>query len=119
VIDSKAFLGCLRTLTGMDEWTAQYIAMRALGEPDAFPADKRNLPANFDSVSALKQYAEAWRPWRAYAAIYLGMQGSGQRGETRGVSVGAGLSHAPSPAKAIRGPCLLNVSPASIRDIRR
>ena len=70
-VDAAPLLAQLRRLTGLSESAAEYIGMRALREPDAFPAPARNLPADFDSVSALKQRAEGWRPWRAYAAIYL------------------------------------------------
>ena len=71
------FIQRLTRIPGVGDWTAQYIAMRALGEPDAFPAadlgiaralqvgDKRPTPRQI-----LKR-AENWRPWRAYAAIYL------------------------------------------------
>jgi AraC family transcriptional regulator of adaptative response / DNA-3-methyladenine glycosylase II len=50
----------LRRLPGVDEWTAQYVAMRAMAWPDAFPNDELCLGR-----------AEAWRPWRAYAAMHL------------------------------------------------
>jgi len=55
-----------RTLTeipGIGPWTAQYIAMR-LGEPDAFPAGDLYL-------RPVARESEAWRPWRAYAAMYF------------------------------------------------
>ena len=68
----------LRSLAGIGEWTAQYIAMRALREPDAFPsadiglmralADARGVRPT--SADLLRQ-AETWRPWRAYAALHL------------------------------------------------
>ncbi|MGH9159830.1 MAG: AlkA N-terminal domain-containing protein [Vicinamibacteraceae bacterium] len=68
----------LRTLSGVGEWTAQYIAMRELREPDAFPAaDLGLLRAMTDaqgrrpSSSELLARAERWRPWRAYAAQHL------------------------------------------------
>jgi AraC family transcriptional regulator of adaptative response / DNA-3-methyladenine glycosylase II len=68
----------LRALPGIGEWTAQYIAMRQLREPDAFPAaDIGLLRAMADSAglrptaSALLARAETWRPWRAYAAQHL------------------------------------------------
>jgi len=68
----------LRALPGIGEWTAQYIAMRELREPDAFPADDVGLlraMADRDGVrpspSELLARAEAWRPWRAYAALHL------------------------------------------------
>jgi AraC family transcriptional regulator of adaptative response / DNA-3-methyladenine glycosylase II len=68
----------LRALPGVGEWTAQYIAMRELREPDAFPAaDIGLLRAMADasgrrpSPAELLTRAEAWRPWRAYAALHL------------------------------------------------
>jgi AraC family transcriptional regulator of adaptative response / DNA-3-methyladenine glycosylase II len=63
----------LRALPGIGEWTAQYIAMRALRWPDAFPHTDlgimRALGTN-DGRQVLR-IAEAWRPWRAYAAMHL------------------------------------------------
>ena len=50
-------------IAGIGPWTAQYIAMR-LGEPDAFPATDLYL-------RKAAHRADAWRPWRAYAAMYL------------------------------------------------
>jgi AraC family transcriptional regulator, regulatory protein of adaptative response / DNA-3-methyladenine glycosylase II len=68
----------LRSLAGVGEWTAQYIAMRELREPDAFPAaDIGLLRAMSDgrgvrpSPAELLARAERWRPWRAYAALHL------------------------------------------------
>jgi AraC family transcriptional regulator of adaptative response / DNA-3-methyladenine glycosylase II len=68
----------LRTLSGVGEWTAQYIAMRALREADAFPATDIGLQramadANGKRPSAteLVSRAQKWRPWRAYAAMHL------------------------------------------------
>jgi AraC family transcriptional regulator of adaptative response / DNA-3-methyladenine glycosylase II len=67
----------LCALPGIGAWTAQYIAMRALREPDAFPAGDIGLlralatPAGRPSVAELAARAEAWRPWRAYAALHL------------------------------------------------
>jgi AraC family transcriptional regulator, regulatory protein of adaptative response / DNA-3-methyladenine glycosylase II len=68
----------LRSLRGVGEWTAQYIAMRALQESDAFPAADVGLlraltPAGGPRPSAVDVLAkaEAWRPWRAYAAQHL------------------------------------------------
>jgi AraC family transcriptional regulator of adaptative response / DNA-3-methyladenine glycosylase II len=68
----------LRSLPGVGEWTAQYIAMRQLREPDAFPAaDIGLLRALADadgqrpSPAELLAQAERWRPWRAYAAQHL------------------------------------------------
>jgi AraC family transcriptional regulator, regulatory protein of adaptative response / DNA-3-methyladenine glycosylase II len=76
----------LRRVPGIGEWTAHYIAMRALGEPDAFPASDLGLrkalggeraPLSPTEVASL---AEAWRPWRAYAAMALWSQLSSKEG---------------------------------------
>lgn len=70
----------LRALPGIGPWTAQYIAMQALREPDAFPATDPDLlratlaPGTRRSPRELQKIAEAWRPWRAYAAMRLWMQ---------------------------------------------
>jgi AraC family transcriptional regulator of adaptative response / DNA-3-methyladenine glycosylase II len=68
----------LKALPGIGEWTAQYIAMRQLREPDAFPAADIGLMramADADGLrptaTALLARAETWRPWRAYAAQHL------------------------------------------------
>ena len=60
-------------LPGLGPWTANYIAMRALGDPDAFPASDLGLlkAARVSSARRLEEMAEAWRPWRSYAALYL------------------------------------------------
>ncbi|MDI9239143.1 AlkA N-terminal domain-containing protein [Lysobacter sp. LF1] len=64
-------------LPGIGPWTAQYIALRALGHPDAFPAEdlvlQKSLPADGSRLTAkaLGARAEAWRPWRGYAVIHL------------------------------------------------
>jgi AraC family transcriptional regulator of adaptative response / DNA-3-methyladenine glycosylase II len=72
----------LRELPGIGEWTAQYIVMRELREPDAFPAgDVGLLRAMTDragrrpSSRELLARAESWRPWRAYAAQHLWASG--------------------------------------------
>jgi AraC family transcriptional regulator of adaptative response / DNA-3-methyladenine glycosylase II len=68
----------LKALPGIGEWTAQYIAMRQLREPDAFPAGDIGLlramagpDGRRPTTPALQARAEAWRPWRAYAALHL------------------------------------------------
>jgi AraC family transcriptional regulator, regulatory protein of adaptative response / DNA-3-methyladenine glycosylase II len=66
----------LITLPGIGEWTAHYIALRALGEPDAFPAADLALRkaaggGTLLTPQALARRAEAWRPWRGYAALLL------------------------------------------------
>jgi AraC family transcriptional regulator of adaptative response / DNA-3-methyladenine glycosylase II len=72
-----AFVASWIALPGIGEWTAHYIAMRTLGDPDAFPAADLILrrEATTDAVplstKALTARAQAWRPWRAYAVIHL------------------------------------------------
>jgi AraC family transcriptional regulator of adaptative response / DNA-3-methyladenine glycosylase II len=72
-----ATIAGLKALPGIGDWTAQYVAMRALGDPDAFlPTDlgvrrgatSVGLPADPKALSA---HAERWRPWRSYAVIRL------------------------------------------------
>jgi AraC family transcriptional regulator of adaptative response / DNA-3-methyladenine glycosylase II len=67
----------LAKLPGVDPWTAQYTALRGLGDPDAFmPADlvlRRAATTHGAPLTtrALEARAEAWRPWRAYAMMHL------------------------------------------------
>jgi AraC family transcriptional regulator of adaptative response / DNA-3-methyladenine glycosylase II len=63
----------LRSIAGIGEWTAGYVAMRALGDPDAFPAADLVLlgAAGARTARELLDFAENWRPWRAYAALHL------------------------------------------------
>ncbi len=71
--DPVLAMRALTALPGIGDWTAQYIAMRALRWPDAFPANDlvlRRAAGNL-SAAALRARAEAWRPWRAYAAMHL------------------------------------------------
>ncbi len=67
-----------RALPGIGDWTAQYIAIRQLREPDAFPAADvglmqaiEKLEGSRPSAKQLAERAQAWRPWRAYAAQHL------------------------------------------------
>ena len=68
----------LRAIRGVGEWTAQYIALRQLREPDAFPSADIGLIRAMERLESraytpaqLLARAEAWRPWRAYAAQHL------------------------------------------------
>jgi AraC family transcriptional regulator of adaptative response / DNA-3-methyladenine glycosylase II len=64
-------------IRGFGPWTAHYIAMRALGEPDAFPETDVGIRRALGSaaalapVAAVRERAEQWRPWRSYAVIHL------------------------------------------------
>jgi AraC family transcriptional regulator of adaptative response / DNA-3-methyladenine glycosylase II len=70
--DLEAVASALGVLPGIGEWTAQVIALRALGEPDAFPAADPGLGRALQlSPRELGERAERWRPWRAYAAAAI------------------------------------------------
>jgi AraC family transcriptional regulator of adaptative response / DNA-3-methyladenine glycosylase II len=63
----------LRTLPGVGEWTTQYIAMRALSWPNAFPHTDYGVLKAMGEKNARKALARAsvWQPWRAYAVMHL------------------------------------------------
>jgi len=81
IIDLDRFLKDLCQIPGIGRWTAQYVAMRALGEPDAFPSSDLGLLRALDlsTPRELDRRAEAWRPWRAYVAMCLWSTPSGHR----------------------------------------
>jgi AraC family transcriptional regulator of adaptative response / DNA-3-methyladenine glycosylase II len=75
--DAAGALSALRAIHGVGPWTASYVAMRALGDPDAFlPGDVgvrhalERLGEDADPRAALR-LAEPWRPWRSYAVLHL------------------------------------------------
>jgi AraC family transcriptional regulator of adaptative response / DNA-3-methyladenine glycosylase II len=83
----------LLELPGIGPWTVQYVAMRALRDPDAFPAGDLILrraaaprPGATLSESQLVAMAEGWRPWRAYAAMLLWASYSSSRSEQDGLA---------------------------------
>ena len=65
-LDVAATRAALLELPGFGPWTVEYIAMRALRDPDAWPASDLWL-----ARAAGAAEAERWRPWRAYAAMVL------------------------------------------------
>jgi len=74
--DPDEFCNKLKAIKGIGDWTAQYVAMRALKHPDAFPTADLGLLKAINaphrvSPATLAQRAERWRPWRAYAALLL------------------------------------------------
>src|SRR5262249_52577353 len=71
-------LEALRALKGIGDWTAQYLAMRALSWPDAFPASDLGVlrALNAKSPKESLQRSEPWRPWRSYAVLHLWNQGA-------------------------------------------
>jgi AraC family transcriptional regulator of adaptative response / DNA-3-methyladenine glycosylase II len=71
--DLEATLERLRALPGVGEWTAQYIAMRALAWPDAYPHTDHGVMKALGTKDARRalEAGDAWRPWRAYAVMHL------------------------------------------------
>jgi len=76
-----ATISALRSLSGIGDWTAEYIAMRAFGEPDAFPSGDLVLrrAAGGCTPRQLGRRSEAWRPWRAYAVMLLWQDATDRR----------------------------------------
>jgi len=75
-VPDEEFFARFQSIAGIGEWTAQYVAMRAFNEPDAFPAADLVLLRAIGNgraltAAALLKRAESWRPWRAYAAMHL------------------------------------------------
>lgn len=86
-----AFVAAWCALPGIGDWTAQYIALRALHHPDAFPAGDlvlRQQAGDGTPVSErqLRERAERWRPWRGYAVIHLWHAASRQAASDRTAS---------------------------------
>ncbi len=73
----ETVIAALTALPGIGPWTAQYVALRALGEPDALPAGDlvlRRVAAGAErplGVRELEARARAWQPWRSYAVMHL------------------------------------------------
>lgn len=80
-LDTAAELGSavsgLLSVPGIGPWTASYIAMRALGDPDAYPLGDAGLRRALERQGLAvdrageARLAEAWRPWRSYATVHL------------------------------------------------
>jgi AraC family transcriptional regulator of adaptative response / DNA-3-methyladenine glycosylase II len=66
-------MALLKGLPGIGDWAVHYIAMRALGWPDAFPHTDLGIRKALQQArpGEILRMAEAWRPWRAYAAMHL------------------------------------------------
>ncbi|BAC91550.1 AlkA N-terminal domain-containing protein [Gloeobacter violaceus] len=95
----------LLQLPGIGPWTAQYVAIRALGDPDAFPAGDLGLLKATSSgrphltPRALELRSQAWRPWRAYAAIHLWASQAATTDKHEGE--GEGSCHRRNPSTAL------------------
>jgi AraC family transcriptional regulator of adaptative response / DNA-3-methyladenine glycosylase II len=61
----------LGELPGIGPWTISYVQMRAVGDPDAFPAADLGLRRALGALGGTAARADRWRPWRAYAAVHL------------------------------------------------
>jgi AraC family transcriptional regulator of adaptative response / DNA-3-methyladenine glycosylase II len=71
-MDATVLRASLRNVPGIGPWTAEYIALRAGRDPDAFPdSDWVVLKVLGTTATGARKLAEAWRPWRAYALMYL------------------------------------------------
>jgi AraC family transcriptional regulator of adaptative response / DNA-3-methyladenine glycosylase II len=112
----------LRAIRGVGEWTAQYIALRAVREPDAFPASDIGLLRGAaghggarPSPAELHGRAEPWRPWRAYAAQHLWAADAASqsaREEARTRPAGSAPSNGPITRTAWSGRCACNSAQA-------
>ena len=75
--DREQTITRLLQIPGIGPWTTSYVAMRALGDPNAFPATDLGLRRAFEQQgqsadsSSIEKRAESWRPWRAYGAHHL------------------------------------------------
>ncbi|MDP4506653.1 DNA-3-methyladenine glycosylase 2 family protein [Nonomuraea turcica] len=67
---AEAVTGLLE-VPGIGPWTASYIALRALRDPDAWPAGDLVLKKRMAALGITDDHIERWRPWRAYAALHL------------------------------------------------
>lgn len=72
-VDVDQTMAALREVPGIGEWTAQYVAMRALAWPDAFPHTDLGVMKALGKTSPTRvlAHAEQWQPWRAYAVMHL------------------------------------------------
>ena len=103
--DVPATIAALKELPGIGEWTAQYIAMRALRWPDAFPAGDVALHKALEVSSAKNPAREAeaasqpWKPWRSYAVIraWSAMPAPSARTPARSARHAAAIETVPAP----------------------
>jgi AraC family transcriptional regulator of adaptative response / DNA-3-methyladenine glycosylase II len=104
VFNGVSTLESLCAIPGIGEWTAQYVAMRALNEPDAFPSGDLVLRQMADcSARELERRSEAWRPWRAYAVMLLWQAARDRDQQVRRTRHGHVGSHLLSRADRRRG----------------
>ncbi len=94
MVETNSFLDRLLKIPGMNESTAEFIVMRTMGETDMFPAGDAGLlrATGLQNADELKRRAETWRPWRAYAAMYL-RSADGESTRTAAEASGAFRNH--------------------------
>ncbi len=75
-VNPEVIIPQLTQISGIGPWTAHYIAMRALGWPNAFPKEDIVLQKMLGGVSAKQadELSQNWHPWRSYAAMHLWKQ---------------------------------------------
>jgi AraC family transcriptional regulator of adaptative response / DNA-3-methyladenine glycosylase II len=101
-------VAALTAVPGIGAWTAQYVALRALGEPDAMPAGdlvlRRAAAAGQRPLSTreLEHRARAWRPWRGYAVMHLWLAASANVGRAAEASR-ARLARGRDAARSVSG----------------
>jgi len=82
-VDPALLTASLTALAGIGPWTAAYIGMRVAKDPDAFPdSDWVVLKMMGDKPAGVRERARAWRPWRAYAVMYLWSAAAAIRSES-------------------------------------
>src|SRR5262249_55223023 len=101
-VESEAAVDDLRRFRGVPPATAEWVALRAMGEPDAFPSGDPGLvrAAGLRAPAEMERLAQAWRPWRAYAAICLRNFASAaghRRGGRKPAPPGGSPPHAHTP----------------------
>lgn len=97
--DIAATLAALQDLPGIGPWTAQTIALQALGWPDAWPSGDRVLLQALGGIDARQADARAdhWRPWRGYATLHLWRQALAARRAVSTPSTASPVSPPTSP----------------------
>jgi AraC family transcriptional regulator of adaptative response / DNA-3-methyladenine glycosylase II len=105
--DREQAMAQLQKLPGVGPWTASYIAMRALGDPDAFPVADLGLRRAFEQqgmaadIRSIERCAEMWRPWRAYATQHLWVSLAASQPMKQGLSQGRNFSPVCQEADAL------------------
>jgi AraC family transcriptional regulator of adaptative response / DNA-3-methyladenine glycosylase II len=102
-VEAEGFMKRLCEIPGIGKWTAQYVAMRALGEPDALPTGDLGLvrALGLRNVRELDERSEGWRPWRAYAAMYLWNVGDHDHENRRRKGVATTSKKRPTEKRAV------------------